>query len=67
MVTGFQDFSVKVVLGSFIFEASRMAAKDEVMTTRFTAGADLAMASRMLVVPMTAGSIRSFWGSVMLK
>lgn len=63
MVMGFQEASVKLTLGSVIFVASMMAAKDDVTTTRFTEGADLAMALSMPVVPMTAGSMRSFLGS----
>jgi hypothetical protein len=43
--------------------SSRIEAKDEVMTTRFTPGAVAWRALRMPVVPMTAGSIRSFLGS----
>lgn len=63
MVMGFQEASVNLTLGSVTLVASMMAAKDEVTTTRFTEGADLAMALRMPVVPMTAGSMRSFLGS----
>lgn len=62
-VTGFHEASVKVVDGSASLAASRMAAKDEVTTTRRTAGAARATARRRPVVPLTAGSIRSFWGS----
>jgi hypothetical protein len=36
-----------------------MAAKDEVMTTRRTEGAELAIAFKMPVVPITAGSMSS--------
>lgn len=62
-VTGFHDASLKVVAGSVNFDASRIAAKEEVTTTRRTEGADRAIALRIPVVPMTAGSMRSFWGS----
>lgn len=37
-----------------------MEAKEEVMTTRLTEGADFLMDFRMPVVPMTAGSRSSF-------
>lgn len=67
MVTGFQEASLKVVAGSVTLAASRMAAKDEVTTTRRTEGADRAMALRTPVVPMTAGSMRSFLGSAVAE
>ena len=44
-----------------------MAAKEDVMTTRFTWGADLAIALRIPVVPLMAGSSRSFLLSFVLK
>lgn len=37
-----------------------MAAKDDVMTTRLTVGADFLMDFKMPVVPITAGSSRSW-------
>ena len=48
------------------FEAVRIDAKDEVMTTLFTEGAFFLMAFKMPVVPITAGSMRSFCVSVTL-
>lgn len=63
MVTGFQEASLKVWFGSVILFSSKMAAKDEVMTTRRTVGAERAMALRMPVVPLTAGSMSSVLGS----
>ncbi len=45
------------------FSAERMLANEEVMTTRFTVGANFLMAWRIPVVPMIAGSRRSFWVS----
>jgi len=63
-VTGFQEDSEKVVVGEVMRDSSMMAAKDEVMTTRRTVGAERAMAERIEVVPMTAGSMSSFWGSL---
>lgn len=62
-VTGFQDFSEKTVFGSVTLASSRMAAKDEVTTTRFTEGAERAMALRMPFVPFRAGSMRPVLGS----
>ena len=44
-----------------------MAAKEEVMTTLFTVGALALIALRMPVVPLMAGSRRSFFVSWMLK
>jgi hypothetical protein len=44
-----------------------MAAKEEVITTRFTEGAFFLMAFRIPVVPIMAGSNRSFLTSVTLK
>jgi hypothetical protein len=44
-----------------------MAAKEEVMTTRFTVGALFLIAFKIPVVPFTAGSRRSFFVSVVLK
>lgn len=49
------------------FEALRMEAKDEVMTTLLTEGAFFLMAFKIPVVPITAGSMRSFWVSVTLR
>lgn len=49
------------------FEAVRIDAKDEVMTTLFTEGAFFLMAFKMPVVPITAGSMRSFCVSVTLQ
>lgn len=46
---------------------SWIAAKEDVITTRFTVGANRWIALRMDVVPFMAGSRRSFWMSVMLK
>jgi hypothetical protein len=48
------------------FEALRIDAKDEVMTTLLTEGAFFLIAFKIPVVPMTAGSMRSFWVSVTL-
>jgi hypothetical protein len=48
------------------FEAVRTDAKDEVMTTLFTEGAFFLMAFKMPVVPITAGSMRSFCVSATL-
>ena len=44
-----------------------MAAKDDVITTCFTLGAFFLIALRIPVVPMMAGSKRSFLISVTLK
>lgn len=44
-----------------------MEAKEEVMTTRVTEGAEALRALRMPVVPITAGSTRSFFGSAILS
>lgn len=63
MVTGFQVFSEKTCDPSVNLASSRTEAKDEVMTTRFTPGAEAWRALRIPVVPMTAGSMRSFLGS----
>lgn len=60
---GFQSFSEKTVLGSASLASDRMDAKEEVMTTRFTPGADFLMAFRMDVVPIMAGSRSSVLGS----
>jgi len=49
------------------FAAVRIDAKDEVMTTLFTEGAFFLIAFKIPVVPITAGSIRSFCVSVMLQ
>jgi len=49
------------------FEALRIDAKDEVMTTLLTEGAFFLIAFKIPVVPMTAGSMRSFWVSVTLS
>lgn len=46
-------------------EPSTIEAKEEVMTTRLTVGAFFLMAFKMPVVPMMAGSRRSFLVSVM--
>jgi hypothetical protein len=62
-VTGFHDVSEKVVAGSATCASLRMAAKEDVMTTRRTVGAEAVMARRIEVVPVTAGVISSFWGS----
>jgi hypothetical protein len=40
-----------------------IAAKEDVMTTILTVGADALIDLRMPVVPMIAGSIKSFLGS----
>lgn len=48
-------------------EPSIIDAKDEVMTTRFTVGAFFLMALRIPVVPIIAGSKRSFLVSLTLK
>lgn len=63
IVTGFQVFSEKTCEPSVKCASSRIEAKDDVMTTRFTPGAEAWRALRIPVVPMTAGSIRSFLGS----
>ena len=44
-----------------------IAAKDDVITTCFTEGAFFLMALRTPVVPIMAGSRRSFFVSVILK
>ena len=44
-----------------------MAAKEDVIATRLTEGALALIALRIPVVPMMAGSSKSFFGSVMLK
>jgi hypothetical protein len=62
-VTGFQLASEKVVEGSVSLSSSRIEANDDVMTTRLTDGAEACRALRMPVVPITAGSTRSFLGS----
>lgn len=66
-VTGFQEDSVNVVVGELMRASSMMAANEDVMTTRRTVGAERWMADRMDVVPMTAGSMSSVWGSVKWK
>lgn len=66
MVLGFQDASEKVWLGSWNLVSSRMEAKDEVMTTRRTDGAERLRARRMPVVPTTAGAMSSVSGSANL-
>jgi hypothetical protein len=48
----------------FPFEAFRIEAKEEVITTRVTVGAFFLIALRIPVVPITAGSRRSFLVSV---
>lgn len=44
-----------------------MEANEEVITTRFTVGAFFLIALRIPIVPIIAGSRRSFFVSVMLK
>lgn len=63
ILTGFQDFSVKVCEPSEMWASSRTEANEEVTMTLLTVGADRLMALRMLVVPTSAGSISSFWAS----
>jgi hypothetical protein len=48
-------------------EPSTIAAKDDVITTCFTVGAFFLIALRTPVVPLIAGSKRSFFVSVTLK
>ncbi|CRJ94741.1 hypothetical protein BN1723_008576 [Verticillium longisporum] len=55
--------SVKILVGSVTRASSMMEANEDVMTTRLTPGAERWRAWRMAVVPMTAGSMRSFFGS----
>lgn len=66
-VSGFQEDSEKVALGFVKSSSDRMAAKEDVMTTRLTDGADRLTASRMPRVPLSAGVIISFWASVKVK
>ena len=63
-VTGFQFCSL-YTFGCFF--AFTIAAKEDVMTTRFTDGAEALMALRIPVVPLIAGSKKSFTGSWTLK
>jgi hypothetical protein len=62
-VMGFQEDSEKVVAGSARRDSSRMAANEEVMTTRRTVGAEVVMERRRAVVPITAGSMSSWMSS----
>jgi hypothetical protein len=59
-VIGFQSASEYVCPGQKPFEGSTIAAKEDVITTCFTEGAFFLIDFKIPVVPITAGSSRSY-------